>query len=132
MIVNSIIVFYDKSTNETYDRDDPPVYFCNGLYGAFWGIIAGPIGIRMSKSNNLSQTKCLWRAYIPLIFITVMGSTAGFILSVFNARFNSSEYYGGRFKLYRFYTAMSFIEIIVIFGKTSCFYYSILKHFQFF
>ena len=99
------------------------MYFCNGLYGGFWGIVAGPIGIRMSKSNNLSQTKCLWRAYIPLIFITVVGSTAGFIMSIFLVVTQDfdSEYY----------IAMSCIEIIVIFGK-HVYYNFILKHFQLF
>ena len=53
-----------------------------GLYGGFWGIIAGPTGIRLSKLNNLSQTQCLWKAYITFIFLTLMGSIVGFSLNI--------------------------------------------------
>ena len=64
-----------------------------------------------------------------------MGSTAGFILSLFNAISNDRELSIPReetIKSYPYYTAMSYIEILVIFGNVSCFYYFILKHFQLF
>ena len=106
-------VFYDK------------VYYCYGFIGAFWGIIAGLIGIRMSYSNNLSQTKCLWRAYILLIFMTMFGSAAGFVVGILhlldNTLFPEVSY--------SFFTAVSCIEIIFLFGKVSCFNYRIIiKH----
>ena len=52
-----------------------------GLFGGFFGIIAGPTGIRLSKQNNLSQTQCLWKVYITFIFFTMMGSIVGFALN---------------------------------------------------
>ena len=48
-----------------------------GLYGGFFGIVAGPTGICLSKLNNLSRTQCLWKAYITFIFLTMMGSIVG-------------------------------------------------------
>ena len=104
-----------------HSRDEPdyhpnyrPDFFFNSPIETFWGIVAGPIGIRLSYFNNLSQTKCLWRAYIPLIAITMMGSVADCIHnSIFlasNDRLRSSD------------VAISYVEIIVTFGEPPCFY----------
>ena len=38
-----------------------------GLYGAFFGIIAGPIGIRLSNENKIRKMKCLWNAFITFV-----------------------------------------------------------------
>ena len=39
----------------------------HGLYGSFFGIIAGPIGIRLSYLNQIQQMKCLWVAFIIMV-----------------------------------------------------------------
>ena len=38
-----------------------------GLYGSLFGIIAGPIGIRLSYVNQVRQMKCFWIAFIILV-----------------------------------------------------------------
>ena len=84
-----------------------------GLYGGFWGIIAGPTGIRLSKLNNLSQTQCLWKVYITFIFLTMMGSIAGFVLNIMMMILKSSE--SGS------YTALSSVQLVLYIGKDSFF-----------
>ena len=41
-------------------------FFC-GLYGPFFGMIAGPIGIRLSYEKEIRQMKCLSNAFICLV-----------------------------------------------------------------
>ena len=41
-------------------------FFC-GLNGPFFGIIAGPIGIRLSYEKEIRQMKCLLNAFICLV-----------------------------------------------------------------
>ena len=38
-----------------------------GLFGSLFGIIAGPIGIRLSHLNQVHQMKCFWNAFIILV-----------------------------------------------------------------
>ena len=42
-------------------------YIFPGLYGSFFGLIAGPLGICASNSKRLSTTKCIWIAHIVLV-----------------------------------------------------------------
>ena len=46
-------------------------FFC-GLYGPFFGTIAGPIGIRLSYEKEIRQMKCLSNAFICLVCENVM------------------------------------------------------------
>ena len=48
-------------------------FFC-GLYGPFFGIIAGPIGIRLSYEKEIRQMKCLSNAFICLVREKIMQS----------------------------------------------------------
>ena len=144
-IPNSILAYspwysrYDASTLsqlnplgriDTLNR----TYFCNGLIGAPWGIIAGPIGIRMSYSNNLSRINDLWRAYIPLIFITMMGSATSCIMSIIITAKNYDGHSASHaaFPEYSstlvgsYFIAISCIEAIISFGKLSCFLFVIM------
>ena len=43
------------------------IYIMHGLYGSFFGIIAGPIGIRLSYLNQIQQMKCLWVAFVIMV-----------------------------------------------------------------
>ena len=90
-----------------------------GLYGGFWGIIAGPIGIRLSKPNNLSRTQCLWKAYITLIFFTMMGSLAGLIMNIISISPYSGESMSRNVHSY----ALSCVQLTLIIGKDSNFYF---------
>ena len=67
-------------------------YFYNGLIGAVWAIIAGPIGIQISNSKKLHQIKCLWNVYIPLISIGILCTISGFGLGV-DSLLNSNGIY---------------------------------------
>ena len=60
-------------------------YLFESLYGALFGIIAGPMGIRLSGQNNLSQSSrfCLWRAFIPLITVAILGSAIGLSIGIY-------------------------------------------------
>ena len=84
-----------------------------GLYGGFFGIIAGPTGICLSKLNNLSQTQCLWKAYITFIFLTLMGSIVGFSLNIIMIHDSGHES--------DTYTALSYVQLILYIGKDSFF-----------
>ena len=42
-------------------------YVMQGLYGSFFGIIAGPIGIRLSYVNQVHQMKRSWSAFVILV-----------------------------------------------------------------
>ena len=91
-----------------------------GLYGGFWGIIAGPTGVRLSKPNNLSRFQCLWKAYITLIVFTLMGSLAGVIVTfIFDViiidRSESVPY------VLSVPSVLSSVQIILIFGKINYF-----------
>ena len=68
-------------------------YFYNGLIGAVWAIIAGPIGIHISNSKKLHQIKCLWNVYIPLISIGILCTISGFGLGVDSLLKNSNGIY---------------------------------------
>ena len=46
-------------------------FFC-GLYGPFFGIIAGPIGIRLSYESDTRKMKCLSNAFICLVCEKIM------------------------------------------------------------
>ena len=43
------------------------IYVMQGFYGSLYGIIAGPIGIRLSYVKQVRQMKCLWIAFIILV-----------------------------------------------------------------
>ena len=89
-----------------------------GLYGGFFGIVAGPTGICLSKLNNLSRTQCLWKVYITFIFFTVMGSTVGIpfnILMIISPPETDS------------YAALSYIQLILLIGKDSYFNFLIKR-----
>ena len=95
-----------------------------GLYGGIWGIIAGLTGIRLSKLNNLSQTQCLWKAYITLIFFTMIGSIVGFAFNILIIK-NGSEFDSESFP--RQILALSYVQLILLIGKD--FYFNFLmKH----
>jgi len=63
---------------------DGHFYYFTGFYAAVWGIISGPIGIRLSNRNNLPQFNrfCLWRTYISLVSMTILGSIGGFSMNL--------------------------------------------------
>ena len=42
-------------------------HLMQGSYGAFFGIIAGPIGIRLSYVNQIREMKFLWNAFITFV-----------------------------------------------------------------
>ena len=91
-----------------------------GLYGGFFGIIAGPTGIRLSKLNNLSQTQCLWKVFITFIFFTMMGSIAGFVLNIIMIISPPSESDS--------YTALTFVQLTLLIGEDSCFNFLIKRN----
>ena len=68
-------------------------YFYNGLIGAVWAIIVGPIGIHISNSKKLHQIKFLWNVYIPLISIGILCTISGFGLGVDSLLKNSNGIY---------------------------------------
>ena len=92
-----------------------------GLYGGLFGIVAGPTGICLSKLNNLSRTQCLWKVYITFIFFTVMGSTVGIPFNITSLIWisNSSESDS--------YTALSYVQLILLIGKDSYFNFLIKR-----
>ena len=67
-----------------YPYSGPDEYLFEGFYAAVWGIISGPIGISLSYRNNFSQSKrfCLWRAYMSLVTVTILGSIVGFSINL--------------------------------------------------
>ena len=95
-----------------------------GLYGGLFGIVAGPTGICLSKLNNLSRTQCLWKVYITFIFFTVMGSTVGIPFNITSLIWisNSSESDS--------YTALSYIQLILLIGKDSYLNFLIKRNFS--
>ena len=88
-----------------------------GLYGGLFGIVAGPTGICLSKLNNLSRTQCLWKVYITFIFFTVMGSTVGIPFNIISLISSESDSY----------TALSYIQLILLIGKDSYFNFLIKR-----
>ena len=42
-------------------------YVMPGSYGAFFGIIAGPLGVCASNSKKINRMKCQWIAHIVLV-----------------------------------------------------------------
>ena len=94
-----------------------------GQIGAVSGIIAGSIGIRMSYSKNLSQTMCLWRAYIAMIFINMMASAASFILVIIIGKSAFAKEPGHLFRV------VAYFESVLLFGTASCIYNRIMEHF---
>ena len=42
-------------------------YIMPGSYGAFFGLIAGPLGVCASNSKKTSRMKCQWIAFIVLV-----------------------------------------------------------------
>ena len=95
-----------------------------GLFGGFWGIIAGPTGIRLSKLNNLSQTQCLWKVYITFIFLTMMGSIVGFALNIAIIVTTTSDYVNSAESVF---TALSSVQLILYIGKDSYFNFLIKR-----
>ena len=116
----------------------------DGLFGGFWGIIAGPTGICLSKLNNLSQTQCLWKVYITFIFFTMMGSIVGFALNfvVITPRVitistasgpltaSDPEKSDSRIASESAYTALSYIQLILLIGKDSYLNFLIKRNFS--
>ena len=51
----------------------------NGMFGAFWGIIAGPIGIRMSSSNDVQKSRLNF--FLLLMTVGSFGCLIGLTLS---------------------------------------------------
>ena len=84
----------------------------DGLFGGFWGIIAGPTGICLSRLNNLSHTQCLWKVYITFIVFTMMGSIFGFVLNIMII-INHGHYKSDSF------TVLSSVQLILYIGKDS-------------
>ena len=80
---------WEQSREQSWDG----TYFYNGLIGAAWAIIAGPIGIHISNSKKLHQIKCLWNVYIPLISIGILCTISGFGLGVDSLLKNSNGIY---------------------------------------
>ena len=78
----------------------------------------------MSYSTNLAQIQCLRRHYIPIIYFTMMGSAASTILGIALAAVNTRLFKNDEGSPF---LAFSFVEIIISFGKPSCFYYVMIK-----
>ena len=96
-------------------------YIFPGFYGAFWGIIAGPIGMSLSYPNHLSQAKrfCLWRAYILLVIFVILASIVGFSMSVL---FGTSESVWNFLSPNTDLKLLSGFEAVALMGEPSCFY----------
>ena len=82
-----------QSWEQSWEQSWDGAYFYNGLIGAAWAIIAGPIGIHISNSKKLHQIKCLWNFYIPLISIGILSTISGFGLGVDSLLKNSNGIY---------------------------------------
>ena len=106
---------------------DYSIQLFEGLYGGFWGIIAGPAGIRLSKLNNLSRTQCLWKVYITFIFFTMLGSIVGFALNIAVIVIETSDYY---YRAGSVYTALSSVQFILLIGKDSYLNFLIKRNFS--
>ena len=111
-------------TRDISFSEDPWPRLFEGLYGGFWGIIAGPTGIRLSKLNNLSQTQCLWKVYITFIFLTMMGSIVGFALNIAIIVTTTSDYVNSAESVF---TALSSVQLILYIGKDSYFNFVIKR-----
>ena len=98
-----------------------------GFYGGFWGIFAGSTGIRLSKPKNLSRIQCLWKAYITLIILTLMGSFAGLIINIMVISVLSSSSIPYAVLMPIPYAVLSYVQLILIIGKDSNFYF-LMQH----
>ena len=108
---------------------EPKIY--EGLYGAVFGIIAGPTGIRLSKLINVSQTQCLWKVYIIFIVFTMMGSIVGFALNfiVIEPRIMTiSTASESSIASESAYIALLYIQLILLIGKDSYFNFLIKRN----
>jgi len=63
-----------------FGRVDDYLYIMQGLYGSLFGIIAGPIGIRLSYVNQIHQMKRSWSAFVILCIFTTIGAIIGFLI----------------------------------------------------
>ena len=59
----SVLILTIANASVIYSTYSEIIYLMQGLYGSVFGIIAGPIGIRISYVN---QT-CLWTAFITSV-----------------------------------------------------------------
>jgi len=78
-------------------------YVMPGTYGAFFGIIAGPLGIHAANTKRLSTTKCLWKAHIALCVITIVGSILGMSFGVLGSLDIANYLYRGYCDYYDYY-----------------------------
>ena len=60
----SVLILTIANASVIYSTYSEIIYLMQGLYGSVFGIIAGPIGIRISYVN---QTRCLWTAFITSV-----------------------------------------------------------------
>lgn len=63
----SVLVLATVNAALIFGRVDDYLYIMQGLYGSLFGIIAGPIGIRLSYVNQIHQMKRSWSAFVILV-----------------------------------------------------------------
>jgi len=78
-------------------------YVMQGLYGSFFGIIAGPIGIRLSYVNQVHQMKRSWSAFVILCIFTTIGSIIGFLFGCLLSNLSASILSDGAFGTNKYY-----------------------------
>ena len=66
----SVLILTIANASVIYSTYSEIIYLMQGLYGSVFGIIAGPIGIRISYVNQTRQitnNNCLWTAFITSV-----------------------------------------------------------------
>ena len=61
----SVLILTIANASVIYSTYSEIIYLMQGLYGSVFGIIAGPIGIRISYVNQTRH--CLWTAFITSV-----------------------------------------------------------------
>ena len=101
----SVLILTITNASVIYSTYKEIIYLMQGLYGSVFGIIAGPIGIRISYVNQTRHRNCLWTAFITLVcwsytssytlhlsfkcIFTTLGSLIGFGFSCWMMTYNT-------------------------------------------